>query len=56
MITVETKALYFYLLISSCVSHHSNFPNMEKLEKAPKEIFTPDIQKVTCLIYSSKQF
>lgn len=24
----------------------SNFPNMEKLEKGPKEIFSPDIQKV----------
>ncbi|XP_033611418.1 GTPase-activating Rap/Ran-GAP domain-like protein 3 isoform X1 [Cryptotermes secundus] len=28
----------------------SNFPNMEKLEKGPKEIFTPDIQKDLLLL------
>ncbi|KAK7863100.1 hypothetical protein R5R35_001025 [Gryllus longicercus] len=28
----------------------SNFPNMEKLDKGPKEIFTPDIQKDLLLL------
>lgn len=28
----------------------SNFPNMERLEKNPKEIFSPDIQKDLLLL------
>lgn len=26
---------------------YSNFPSMDKLEKGPKEIFSPEIQKVS---------
>lgn len=28
----------------------SNFPNMDKIEKGPKEIFSPDIQKDLLLL------
>jgi len=31
------------MLLCAC----SNFPAMDKLEKGPKEIFSPEIQKVT---------
>ena len=34
---------------------YSNFFGMEKLDKAPREIFSPEIQKVSGIFYRDKE-
>jgi hypothetical protein len=43
---IKINNLFFIISSVFYVPCCSNFPNMEKVEKGPKEIFTPDIQKV----------
>lgn len=37
-----------------CLCDYSNFPAMDKLEKGPKEIFSPEIQKVSAAVGCDK--